>query len=225
MFGTAKALIFDMDGVIINSEPLWRKAMIKGFNKIGLDFTEDDCRKTTGMRLKEVIELWLKHYQISDFTISQVDKLIIDNLISLIEKEGKAIDGILDIINYCKEKNIKTGLATSSDQILMDAVLKKLQLQNSFDAVVSAEKMTHGKPHPEVFLACAQKLNVKSTECLVIEDSVNGVIAAKAAQMRVFSVPDIDHKFMKQFAVADYQCDNMKEVLSILKTISINNVN
>ena len=79
--------------------------------------------------------------------------------------------------------------------------------------------MKYGKPHPEVFIVCAEKLNVHNFECAVVEDSVNGVIAAKAAQMRVFSVPDIDHKFLRQFAVADHQCDNMQQVLELFKEL------
>ena len=135
-----QAVIFDMDGVLIDSEPLWRIAMIQGFNQIGIAFSEDDCRKTTGMRFKEVVQLWLNHYKISNYSVNQVEKLVIDHLIELINKEGKAIEGVLDILNFCKKKNIKVGLATSSDQVLVNAVLKKLKLENSFDSVVSAEK-------------------------------------------------------------------------------------
>lgn len=219
MLKPIKALIFDMDGVIIDSEPLWRKAMIEGFNEIGIDFTEDDCRKTTGMRFKEVVELWLEHYKIKNISVTSVENKVLEILINLINHEGKAIPGALELLNYARNNHLKIGLATSSYQILVDAVLTKLNLQNSFDAIVSAEKMKYGKPHPEVYLVCANKLETSPDQCAVVEDSVNGVIAAKAAQMKVFSVPDIDHKFLKQFGVADHQCDNMHEVLELFKDL------
>lgn len=219
MFKPVKALIFDMDGVLIDSEPLWRKAMIEGFNSIGIPFTEDDCRKTTGMRFKEVTQYWLSEFKKTDITVAEVEKLVLGHLLELIRTQGKAIDGAMELFQYCKNNHVKTGLATSSYHVLVDAVLNKLQLQNKFDAIVSAEKMVYGKPHPEVFLVCAQQLNVLPAECAVVEDSINGVVAAKAAQMQVFAVPDIDHKFLRQFAVADFQCDDMHGVLKHFKEL------
>lgn len=218
MYKPLKALIFDMDGVLIDSEPLWRKAMVNGFNGAGIPFTEEDCRKTTGMRFKEVVEIWLSHHQIP-LGHTELEKSVLDLLITLISEEGKAIDGAMNIYEYSRDKKLKIGLATSSPQILVKSVLKKLSLENSFDVVVSAENMKHGKPHPEVFLECAGLLGVQPNECVVIEDSVNGVIAAKAAQMRVFAVPDAEHKNLKQFAAADWQCENMKQVLQQFKEL------
>jgi sugar-phosphatase len=219
MFSPIKAVIFDMDGVLIDSEPLWRKAMVIGFNKVGIEFTEDDCRKTTGMRFKEVVEIWLKHHKIEHITTQQLENDVLDILIALIESEGKAIEGVLDVFYYAKKANLKIGLATSSANRLMNAVLNKLQLQNHFDSVISAEHMTYGKPHPEVFLVCANNLQIKPNECIVLEDSVNGVIAGKAAQMKVIAIPDIEHKHLKQFGIANYHCQNMSEVLNLFKEL------
>ncbi len=219
MFSPIKAVIFDMDGVIIDSEPLWRKAMIIGFNNIGIPFTEADCRKTTGMRFKEVVEIWLKHHKIENVSAPQLDKAVLDILIDLISIEGKIMQGVLEVYNYAKKAHLKIGLATSSPNRLLNAVLNKFNLENSFDAITSAEFMSHGKPHPEVFLYCANELKVKPGECIVIEDSVNGVIAAKAAQMKVIAVPDKEHKHLKQFGAADYQFENMAEVLILFNEL------
>jgi sugar-phosphatase len=220
MFGTVRALIFDMDGVLIDSEPLWRKAMIIGFNSVGMAFTEEDCRKTTGMRFREVVEVWVKHFKIEGVNPIQLENQVLDILIHLVETEGKPIEGAMDVLNYAKQKGLKIGLATSSSERLMNAVLTKLSLHNSFDAAVSAELMVYGKPHPEVFLVCAKKLNVAPMDCVVIEDSVNGVIAAKAAQMKVFAIPDHEHKMRKEFGAADYFCENMKQVLQEFKELT-----
>ena len=214
-----KAIIFDMDGVIIDSEPLWRRAMVKGFGNKGILFTEEDCRKTTGMRFKEVTEIWIKHHNPVNVTPLQLENEVMEILIDLINKEGNIIEGVEEIFNHAKKEKLKIGLATSSSHRLMDVVLKKLNLENKFDAAVSAEFMINGKPHPEVFLFCADKLQIPPTECLVIEDSVNGVIAAKAAQMKVIAVPDAEHKHLKGFDAADYQEQNMQEVLTVIRQL------
>ena len=157
-------------------------------------------------------KIWLQHHKISTVTVDNVEMIVLDKLVELISKEGKAIHGVMEIYRFCRRNGLKIGLATSSYMRLVNAVLDKLQMKNSFDSIVSAEKMKFGKPHPEVFLKCAEELKVFPQECIVIEDSINGVIAAKAAQMRVFTVPDVDHKFNKEFGVADWQCENMHEV-------------
>ena len=219
MQSTPKAIIFDMDGVLIDSEPLWKIAMIKGFKAIGIPFTENDCKKTTGMRFTEVVQIWFNHFKITTILVADFEDRVITILIDLINKKGKPIDGVLNILNYCQEKNIKMGLATSSSIKLMNAVLTKLQIQSYFSATISAQNMTYGKPHPKVFLVCAKQLNINANNCLVIEDSVNGVIAAKAAQMQVIAVPDSEHFNNKKFAVADYKFKNMTKALLEIKRL------
>jgi len=209
------AVIFDMDGVLVNSEPLWRRAMIKGFTGINIAFTEEDCRKTTGIRFSEVVELWLDHHNMSHIVPKQLEEQIMANLLELIDNEGAPMPGIPELLAFCKERKLKIGLATSSSNQLMNAVLKKLQLENTFDVALSAEFMAYGKPHPEVFISCAKQLGVPANECIVIEDSLNGVIAGKAAQMRVVAVPDEEHRAMPQFAVADYKLDTFEQVLGL----------
>jgi len=214
-----KAVIFDMDGVLIDSEPLWRKAMIEGFASIGVLITEEDCKKTTGNRLKEVVEYWFEKLDILDFLPTEIEHRIINTLVKLINKEGKAISGVIEVINFCNNKNIKIGLATSSSNQLMEAVLEKLKLKNTFKCSISAENMKYGKPHPEVFLICASQLQISPLECIVIEDSINGVIAAKAAFMRVIALPEQENINNDKFSIADYKLNNMQEVLKLFKTI------
>ena len=214
-----KAVIFDMDGVLIDSEPLWRKAMIEGFASIGVLITEEDCKKTTGNRLKEVVEYWFEKLNILDFLPTEIEHRIINMLVKLINNEGKAISGVIEVINFCNNKNIKIGLATSSSNQLMEAVLEKLNLKNTFKSSISAENMEYGKPHPEVFLNCASQLQISPLECIVIEDSINGVIAAKAAFMSVIALPEQENINNHKFSIADYKLNNMQEVLKLFKTI------
>ncbi|PBQ33292.1 2-deoxyglucose-6-phosphatase [Sphingobacteriaceae bacterium] len=219
MQGLIKAVIFDMDGVLIESEYLWRRAMIAGFKEFGMELTEDDCRKTMGLRIGEVIESWLSHFKKEHLVADEIEKRIISRLLELIDQAGNFIPGIPALLAFCEEKKLKVGLATSSSKLLMKTVLKKLDLGNTFHSTISAEHMPYGKPHPQVFLDCAGELIVNPQQCLVIEDSLNGVIAAKAAQMKVIAVPDDEHNHLKGFAVADYTLKNMHEVLGLFKTL------
>lgn len=203
MHHLTRAVIFDMDGVIIDSEPLWRKAMINGFNEFGVAFTEDDCKKTTGMRLNEVIKYWHKLFPDQLQEQDRVNKVIINNLILLINNEGKAMPGLNDLLEHLHTLKLKIGLSTSSDLILIETILNKLQIRHYFDAIVSAQNLRYGKPHPEVYLNCAEKLHVHPMDCMVIEDSLNGIISGKAAQMHVIAIPDPEHKNNVKFSLAD----------------------
>ena len=214
-----KAVIFDMDGVLIDSEPYWRLAMIKGFKEVGLNFTEEDCRQTTGMRLKEVIEFWFQRHSITQFSIADTNSLILDYLTEFIEKEGKEMLGVSDLLNYLKANNYKIGLATSSDERFMNTVVAKLNLGSYFDTIVSAQKLQFAKPHPDVFLKCAGALGILPQQCLVIEDSVNGVIAGKAASMRVVAIPEKEFREKNGFKIADQLIENLGEVKEILRMI------
>ena len=208
-----KAVIFDMDGVIIDSEYLWRRAMIEGFTEIGIPFTDADCRVTTGMRFKEVIEYWFKSHNYSSLTVSEFDTLVVDKLCLLIKKEGKPMKGVLEAFEFLKINNFKIGLATSSNVELMETVIETLHLGDYFDALCSAQHLTHGKPHPQVFINCAQELGVHASHCLVVEDSVNGVIAGKAAHMKVVAIPEEEQKHNPKFSIADYKLDSLLELI------------
>lgn len=207
-----KAVIFDMDGVIVDSEPYWRQSMIKGFNSVGLNITENDCRKTTGMRLDEVISFWKKQYNWTNKSNLQLHDEIIFDLCKSIETSGKELEGTTAALIYFKAKKFKIGLASSSNNLLINTVINKLGLHHFFDAIHSAEHLPYGKPHPQVFLNCADSLFVHPEECLVIEDSLNGIIAAKAAKMKTIAIPDEEHRNDKRFIIADCFVKSLLEI-------------
>ncbi len=215
-----KAVIFDMDGVLVDSEPMWRIVMVKGFRSVGLDFTEADCRKTTGMRLDEVVKYWHKKHNWEGKSVYEVHDEIIDDLCLMIEEKGVPMSGAVEAVEFFKSHKLKIGLASSSNNKLINTVIKKLGIAKHFDAVHSAEYLPFGKPHPQVFLECATSLEVHPEECLVIEDSVNGVIAAKAAKMKAIAVPDTEHANDKRFVIADIQLNSLNDITEeILKLI------
>ncbi|MBK8847192.1 MAG: hexitol phosphatase HxpB [Bacteroidetes bacterium] len=185
-----KAIIFDMDGVLIDSEPLWRKAMIEIFNSVGLPFDDDKCIMTTGLRIDEVTQHWYDMHPWPHYSPDEVAEKIIDQLIQLIELQGKSMKGTMELLYYLQQQNYKLAIATSSSMRIVEAVITTLKLNSFFNIIHSAEHEDYGKPHPAVFISTAKKLNCTPGECLVIEDSGNGIIAAKAARMQVVAVPE-----------------------------------
>lgn len=207
-----KAVIYDMDGVIINSEPLWREALIASFNQVGFDFSQDKCRITQGMRLIEVVEYWYAEQPWVGKSIIDVEQMILQKVTELILEKGVAMQGVNESINFFKTKGYRIALASSSATSLIDAVLNKLAIKSSFEIINSAENLEFGKPHPEIFIKTAQQLDVKPKNCLVIEDSFHGVLAGKAALMKVIAIPDVEAKNDLRFNIADFKLNNLLEI-------------
>ena len=184
------AAIFDMDGLLIDSEPLWRQAEITCFSEVGISLTEDDCRDTMGYRLNEVIEHWYEKQPWENLTSSELESNIIRKVIELVHLSGKPLPGVDYAIELFESLGFGIALASSSPDILIREVLKALQLEDKFTVVHSAEHEQWGKPHPQVFISTAEKLGIETTDCVVIEDSFHGIIAGKAAKMKVIAVPD-----------------------------------
>ena len=184
------AVIFDMDGLIIDSEPLWRKAEIQAFKEIGFHFTEQMCIETMGMRIDQVVHYWWKKLKWSKPTEKEVINNIQSKMIELINKEGVLLPGILESLKLLKDNKIPIALASSSSKVLINTVLKKLKIQSFFQVVHSAENEKAGKPDPAVFLTTAKLLNKSPIECLVLEDSKAGMEAGLNANMRTVLVPE-----------------------------------
>jgi len=210
-----KAIIFDMDGVLIDSEPLWRKAEIETFAKLGLSFTDEMCMQTMGMRTKEVIEYWFKITPWEGKSVKEVEIDLLQRVTQLIVEEGDAMKGVENALRYVKNKGLKVALASSSSSSLIEAVIEKLQIKKYFEVIESAEHLDFGKPHPEIFIKTAKQLGVHANECLVIEDSFNGVLAAKSAMMKVVAIPDKESKNDDRFVIADYILNDLNQIKEI----------
>jgi len=211
------AVIYDMDGVLTDSEPLWKVAMEEVFASVGCELTREDFQKTTGLRIDEVVVYWHGISPWEVVTPKEVEDMIIQRMISLLTERATALDGVVESLEFFKEKGKKIGLATSSYEVLIETILETLNIRHFFDAVHSAEKEQFGKPHPAVYLTTAEMLGVRPQHCLVIEDSLNGVISGKAARMTVICVPEKSHNPEPRLSLADYQFDNLSEVVAHFK--------
>lgn len=189
-----RAVIFDMDGLLIDSEPLWLRAEIEVFGEVGVVLDEDDCAKTKGLRIDDIVAYWhARKAGTWDDSRSPRDteKRLVERMRELIRAEGAALPGVRHALAIAKKNGRKIALASSSPRTLIDAVLERLDLATTFDIVQSAETEPLGKPHPGIFLTTAFRLGVAPVDCLVLEDSLTGVVAAKAARMAVIAVPSL----------------------------------
>lgn len=206
------AVIFDMDGVLIDSEPSWQVAELTVFSQLGLAITREDTLQTTGLRIDQVVEFWYQRQPWDNYDNRVTANAIIDQVTTDILTNGQAMNGVIEALEACKKRGLKIGLATSSSSPLIDAVMQKLDIRAFFDAIASAESLTFGKPHPEVYLNCAKALNVAPTNCMAIEDSFNGLIAARAANMHTVVIPASHEAQQPKWAAAHHQLSDLTEL-------------
>jgi sugar-phosphatase len=205
-----QAVIFDMDGVLIDSEPLWRIAEIEGMRSVGVQLTDEMAHTTTGLRTDEVVEHWFSRYPWTGTAHQEVEARIVNRVMQLVNEGGVPMPGVLDVIAGLTERGYPLAVASSSSSELIHAVVAKFGISGSFRALQSAEHEPYGKPHPGVYLAAAVALGVRPAACLAFEDSVNGTIAAKAAKMRCIAIPDAISLQDRRFGIADRVLPSLK---------------
>lgn len=185
-----KAVIFDMDGVLIDSEPFWRQSEIAVLNSLGLKITEADTIVTMGLRIDEVVRYWFERHPWEGQTHAQISQKIISEVIWQIDQDGTQKPGVIAALEFFKARGLRICLATSSSTQIINAVLSKLKLGEFFEFTQSAEHEEFGKPHPAVYLSAIEKLGLLPHECVAIEDSPAGVEAAKRAGAYCICIPD-----------------------------------
>jgi sugar-phosphatase len=211
------AVIFDMDGVLIDSEPLWKIAMEEVFHALGSKLSKKDFQRTVGLRIDEVIHYWNKAENWGVDNEKEVEEAIISKMEQLIAENAQPLKGVVETLAYLKKQQIKIGLATSSSSRLIRVVLKELDIAPYFQVAHSAENELYGKPHPAVYLQAAKALQVLPERCLVIEDSFNGIIAGLAAKMKVVCIPEKTHEPHPRLFVADFHFEDMEAFLQAFK--------
>lgn len=208
-----RAAIFDMDGLLIDSEPFWREVEVEVFRGVGVPLTEAMCHQTTGLRIDDVVAHWHARHPWDEPGPAAVQERIVARMVETISARGVAKRGVEQALAWAAGHGLPLALASSSPMRIIDAVLGRLGLRGSFRVVRSAEDEPWGKPHPGIFLTTAAALGVRPEACLVFEDSLNGVIAAKAARMRCVCVPETDDP---RFVLADARLEALDGVSDAL---------
>lgn len=208
-----KAVIFDMDGVIIDSEPFWEEAEIEIFNKYGVPMTLEMCQDMKGRKIDEVVQLMHDRFQFSSIDTKSLTAEIIAKMQVLISERGTAMPGLIAVLDYLTEKNYKLALASSSKMELISAVTQKLKIEKYFEALHSAEHEPAGKPEPYVYLSTAKALNIIPENCIAIEDSFHGLQSAQKAGMKTIAFPEKELFNDQRFNSADYKIKNLTEII------------
>lgn len=183
-----------MDGVIIDSEPLWEKSesiMLKQKGFTGNEsYRKEYRKKIMGLSQKDSVKLLKETFGL-DESPEEILHTRLEILLELYEKELRLSDGIPELLKILSgEKHIKTALASGSPMRVIEFVLRKFSLSDTFRIKVSGDCVERGKPHPDIYLETARRLGVSPGECVAIEDSINGIVSAKDAGMRCIAVPD-----------------------------------
>ena len=205
-----QAVIFDMDGVLIDSEKFWTQAELDVFSSYGVQVTDELAAQTKYMTTQEVTEFWYERFPWENFDSSDLEDKVVTRVIEMIQDQDCTMSGIQEFIQNLKNKEYKIGLATNAPLRVAYVVLEKLQVRELFDSVHSSEFETQGKPHPAVYLSSAKNLGVSPEHCIAIEDSQSGLKAAKEAGMQTIIFTNNDesiHSNLADFKILDFNTD------------------
>jgi len=174
--------------------------------------TREQCIETTGLPVNNVVAYRYIQKPWNCKSLEQVTDEILAGVELRVRQRAVLLDGVTDILAFLRKRNIPAALASSSSMRLINTVLKNFSMENEFRVVHSSEREEYGKPHPAVFLTTAKNLHISPDHCLVIEDSFNGLIAAKAARMKTVVVPMAEQWNETRFNIADSKLRSLREL-------------
>lgn len=217
MFNNIKAVLFDLDGTLIDSMWMWKDIDIEYLRRFGFEYTEDLQQMIEGMSFTETAIYFKERYSIPD-SISQIQKDWNQMAWDKYCNEVPLKEGVLDFLKSLKKQGIKMGIATSNSRELVDLVITKLGIHDYFESVRTSCEVERGKPAPDIYLRVSRDLCVDASHCLVFEDVLAGVMAGKSAGMKVCGVYDPCSKEAKEAIItqADYYIHSYLEVLNML---------
>lgn len=211
MLNDIKAVIFDLDGSLVDSMWMWRDIDIEYLGKFGIPLPENLQREIEGMSFSETAVYFKEHFNIPD-SIEQMkedwNRMAWDKYLH----EVPLKEGVADFLSGCRDRGILLGIATSNSRELVENIADVHGFHNTFQCIMTGCDVAHGKPFPDIYLAVAEQLSVKPENCLVFEDIIPGIQAGKSAGMRVCAVDDdysIADKAEKE-ALADYYIMNFR---------------
>ena len=204
-----------MDGLLIDSEPLWKEAAQEIFAQYDFKLSDEQYLKTTGLRTREFVGHWFRYFNLADDQLENAVNDILDLVGYKIAQKGKVMPGVNYIFEYFNSIGFKIGLASSSPMRLIQQVTKMLGIEQYIQVATSAENLLNGKPHPQVYINCALALDSLPVDCIAFEDSFNGMIAAKAARMTCVVVPEREQYKLEKWAAADLKISSLQNFNSL----------
>ena len=215
-----KAIIFDMDGLLFDTESAYSVVQTAMAEKRHKPFTIKLKNSLMGKVAKEVILILIGHWgtnEDADTILKEQD----DALIKLYKESVQKLEGFDELFSFINKNNIRICIGTSSRAFLVDVLLNKFNLTDTFEFVISGDMITKGKPDPEIYTTCVTKLNLQPNECIVIEDSLNGIKAGTSAGCITCAIPSIYTKD-EDFSLATLICTSLNDPM-LLKYLNQNN--
>lgn len=212
-----QAVVFDMDGVIIDSQPLYFECELATLKELGVNATVEDLQAYVGQTVNTAWENVIKRFDLK-VTLEYILEIEKKYKKALFIKENiVAVEGVVELIKYLYDvKKIKIGLASSSPVHFINNVLRWLDITHYFDAVVSGEIVEKSKPEPDIYLRAAEILNIDPNKCVAIEDAENGIIAASRAGMTTIGYIN-QNSGNQDLSQADLVIDQMNRVIAELE--------
>ena len=211
-----KAVIFDMDGLMIDSERVTYEEYCRKLEQLGYSFDEAVYRLCLGKNKQGICQVFYDHFGTA-FPMTEVWDDVHIRLDERLAKEVPLKAGLLELLKYLKANNYKTIVATSSARVRVDVILKNAQIEQYFDDTICGDEVIHGKPNPEIFLTACKKLNVAPSEALVLEDSESGILAAYDGKIDVLCIPDMKYPEADFASKATKIISSLKDVIKYLK--------
>lgn len=205
-----KAVIFDMDGVMIDSEPLWEKTERILLARRDIEYSPTYRDQIVGLNQNDSGKLLIDTFELKE-TVEDIISERVEILTAIYEEELEVVLDLIPLLDNLRDNKFKLAVASSSPLRVINFVLDMFSLQEYFPVVVSGECTENGKPHPDIYLHTAKRLEVEPSECVAIEDSINGVKSAKAAGMYCIAVPDKRLSQM-EFQNADIIVPNLNRI-------------
>ncbi|MCX7711242.1 MAG: HAD-IA family hydrolase [Clostridia bacterium] len=212
------SVLFDMDGVLVDSEPVINAAAIMGLAEYGVHAVHEDFLPFVGAGedkyIGGVAEKYGVTYQV------EMKHRVYQIYLDIVPERIKVFDGIHDLLESLNKNGFGVALASSADLIKIDANLKAAKISREFfQAVVGGEDVINKKPSPDIYLTAAKRLGEETKDCIVVEDAINGIMAAKAAGMRCIAVTTSFPREVLIEVKPDYVCDSIPEVKEILMSL------
>lgn len=207
-----KAVIFDMDGVIIDSEPIHTMTKIQTFRHYGLELAEAECLPYMGRTTKAMFQHFIEKYEVG-ISLAEMVRYKHERYLAVLHKDVsiEPIPGIMALLQELKAKNIPAAIGSSSGRRVIDAVVEKFQLHKYFQSILSGADLPQSKPDPAVYLLSAKRLGVDAKDCMVIEDAASGIAAAKAAGMYCIAYRN-PNSGSQDLSQADKIVDSLEEI-------------
>ena|ERR1051326_9029223 len=203
----AKAVIFDMDGLMFNTEDILHDVQTELLSRRHKKFTLDLKRKIMGLKAEAVMQTLKSELNLDDEVADLINERN-ELYLSTLRPRLKPMYGLLDLLSLLEESGIRKSVATSSPAHWAKIILSHFAMESMFEVIVTGDEITHGKPHPQIYRETLTRLTLKSEDVVVLEDSINGVLAAKNAGLKCVAVPN-EFTLGTDFSISDLVVNNL----------------